>query len=255
MLAIGSLLLIATVSLLVIRVATVILTATGLPRHVAHFQARSALTGSGFTTRESEGVVTHPIRRRVIAALMLLGSAGIIGAASSAILGFGGGAHGTEGWRVLELVAGLLALVFLSRSRHVDRLLTAAISRFLRHHTDLPNRDQSGLLQLSGDYAVQELAVKPSDWIADRTLAELELREEGVVLLVITRADGTFRAAPDGQTVIRAGDNLVLYGSSERLHELDQRPAGDPGARAHDVAVAEQRHVRQQQRRLDDHAG
>lgn len=254
MVAIGSLLLIAAVSLLVIRIATVILTATGLPRHVARFQARSALTGSGFTTRESEGVVNHPIRRRVIAALMLLGSIGLVGAASSAIIGFRGGVHGAAWWRLLALLAGLSALVLISRSRRVDRVLTAAISGVLREHTDVPDRDLSGLLQLSGDYAVQELAVEPGDWVAGRTLGELGLRDEGVVVLVVTRADGAFLAAPDGQTVIRAGDNLVLYGSSERLRELDRRPAGDAGARAHEVAVAEQRRVRQQERRLDDRA-
>jgi K+/H+ antiporter YhaU regulatory subunit KhtT len=249
MLAVGSLLLIATVSLLVTRVATVILTATGVPRHVARFQARSALTGSGFTTSESEGVVSHPIRRRVIATLMLLGNVGIVGAASSAIIGFHG-AH-RAGWRVLELGAGLLALVLISRSRRVDRAMTAAIGRALQRYTDVPNRDLSGLLQLSGDYAVQELAVNPGDWLADRRLGELRLREEGVVVLVITRPNGTYLPAPDGQTMIGAGDNLVVYGRSERLRELDQRRAGADGGRAHDSAVAEQRAMQQQQDRLD----
>lgn len=252
MVAIGSLLLIATVSLLVTRVATVILTATGVPRHVARFQARSALTGSGFTTSESEEVVAHPVRRRVIATLMLLGNAGIVGAASSAIIGFHGGSARGTGWRVLELGAGLMALVLISRSRRVDRAMTAAIARILRRWTDVPNRDLSGLLQLSGDYAVQELAVKPGDWLAGRPLGELGLRDEGVVVLVVTRPDGTYLAAPDGQTVIGAGDNLVVYGRSARLHELDQRRAGDQGARAHEVAVADQRRLAQDERQRDD---
>lgn len=51
--AIASLLVIVAVSLVVTRVATVMLTATGLSREVARFQARSAFTGSGFTTSES----------------------------------------------------------------------------------------------------------------------------------------------------------------------------------------------------------
>lgn len=238
MLAIGSLLLIATVSVLVTRVATVILTATGVPHHVARFQARSALTGSGFTTSESEGVVAHPVRRRVIAVLMLLGNVGLVGAASSAIIGF----HGTQraGWRVLELAAGVFALVILSRSRHVDRILTAAIARVLRRYTDVPNRDLSGLLQLNGDYAVQELAVQSGDWMAGRPLAELRLRDEGVVVLVVTRPDGTYVAAPDGHTIIGANDNLVVYGRSQRLNEIDRRPIGDVGRRAHESAVAEE---------------
>ena len=78
MVAISTLLLVVAISLLITRVATVILTATGMSRESARFQARSAFSGSGFTTRESETVVDHPVRRRVIGTLMLLGSAGTV---------------------------------------------------------------------------------------------------------------------------------------------------------------------------------
>jgi len=183
MVAVTSLLLIIALSLLVNRVATVVLVATGTAHHVARFQARSALTGAGFTTSESERVVNHPVRRRVIATLMLLGNVGLVGAASSAILGFQGGAWGKEGWRMAELGVGLLALVLISRSRWVDRKLTDWTSHILRRHTDLPARDLAGLLQLSGDYTVQELAVADGDWLAERSLADLGLRDEGVAVL------------------------------------------------------------------------
>src|SRR5579875_2474743 len=168
MAAISSLLLIVVISLLITRVATVILTATGLSRQTARFQARSAFTGSGFTTSESERVVDHPVRRKVIANLMLLGNAGLVASAATLILGFQGGSFGHTWWRVLELVAGLLALLFISRSRWVDRRLTAVVGRLLARYTDVPARDLSGLLQLSGQYAVSELAIGPGDWAAGR---------------------------------------------------------------------------------------
>jgi Trk-type K+ transport system membrane component len=88
MFAVTALLLVLAISLLITRVATVILTASGMSRQSARFQARSAFTSAGFTTSESEHVVNHPLRRRVVATLMLLGNAGIVAAASSAILGF-----------------------------------------------------------------------------------------------------------------------------------------------------------------------
>ena len=83
MVAIISLLTVLVLSLLVVRVATVALTLTGLSKQLARFQARSAFTGSGFTTTESEKVVHHPVRRRIIMLLMLLGNAGIVTAMSS----------------------------------------------------------------------------------------------------------------------------------------------------------------------------
>ncbi len=85
MTAILTLLIVLALSLVVTRVATVALTATGLSREAARFQARSAFSGAGFTTKESESVVRHPVRRRIIMWLMLAGNAGI--AAAMATLG------------------------------------------------------------------------------------------------------------------------------------------------------------------------
>ena len=255
MVAIGSLLLIVALSLVVTRVATVILVATGMARHVARFQARSALTGAGFTTSESERAVDHPVRRKVIGTLMLLGNAGLVGAASSAILGFRGSAVGQAGWRVAELAAGVLVVVFLSRSRRVDRALTAWTSRILQRHTDLPTRDVAGLLQLAGDYTIQELNVQPGDWVAQRSLADLGLRDEGVVVLGVTRSDGRYLGAPTGATVLRPGDNLILYGRAARVRELDGRTSGTAGAQARAAAVREQEDLEREESRADTDTG
>ncbi len=255
MVAIASLLLIAALSLVLTRVATVVLVATGTARHVARFQARSALTGAGFTTSESERVVNHPVRRRVIGTLMLLGNVGLVGAASSAILGFQGGALGREGWRLAELGIGLIVLVLISRSRWVDRKLTDWTSRVLHRHTDLPDRDLAGLLQLSGDYTVQELAVSPDDWIARRSLADLGLRDEGVVVLGVTRSDGRYVGAPTGSTILHPGDNVIVYGRAGRLRELDQRMSGPAGTAARAAAVREQERVQREDIQTDTGSG
>ena len=238
MFAIGTLLLIVAISLLITRVATVILTASGMSRESARFQARSAFTGCGFTTSEAEAAIDHPVRRRVVATLMLLGNAGIVAAASTAILGFRGGAVGHAWWRVVELAGGLFLLVFLSRSRWVDRLLTALIGRLLRRYTDIHVRDVAELLKLAGDFTVSELAVRDGDWVAGRRLDELALREEGIVVLGVTRDDGRYVGTPAGATDVRPGDVLILYGLTADLRELDSRAAGEGGDRAHRMAVA-----------------
>lgn len=241
MVAITSLLFVVAVSLLITRVATVILTATGMSRQSARFQARSAFTGAGFTTSESEEVVNHPLRRRVIATLMLLGNAGIVATASSAILGLRSGGWGAAGWRSLELVLGLLVLLYLSRSQWVDVRLTRLIGRLLRRYTDLPTRDLDNLLDLSGRYAVSELAVREGDWLVGRCLAELDLASEGILVLGITRRDGRYVGAPQPATRVCAGDVLVVYGEEDWVDELDRRPAGADGDRLHASAVVRQR--------------
>lgn len=86
-----SLLVVLVLSLIITRVATIALMQTGLTRESAPFQARSALTGAGVTTNESERVVNHPIRRRVVMWLMLVGNGGLVLVAALLILILGGG--------------------------------------------------------------------------------------------------------------------------------------------------------------------
>lgn len=243
MAGITSLLLVVALSLLLTRIATVILTASGMSAQSARFQARSAFTGAGFTTSESEEVMRHPLRRRVVMMLMLLGHVGIVASAGTLILGFRNGGIASEGYRALELVAGLMALLFLSRSAWVDRRLNSVIRRVLHTYTDLPSRDLDSLLDLTGEYTVSELAVDEGDWVADRRLDELDLRDEGIAVLGINRADGRYRGNPVGSTSVGAGDTLILYGTADSLNELDRRPTGPDGDAAHAAAVARQRRV------------
>ncbi|GAI01774.1 unnamed protein product [marine sediment metagenome] len=51
-------------NVMIIKVATAALKLTGLDERTASFQALSALTGTGFTTRESELIISQPMRRR-----------------------------------------------------------------------------------------------------------------------------------------------------------------------------------------------
>ncbi len=53
------------VSFLLIRAASIALMMTGLEKNKARFQALSAFSGTGFTTKEAEMVVSHPVRRKI----------------------------------------------------------------------------------------------------------------------------------------------------------------------------------------------
>ncbi len=206
----------------------------------ARFQARSAFTGAGFTTTESEVVVSHPLRRRVVMTLMLVGNIGFVAAASSLILGFRGGATGASWMRVIELAAGLILLVLLSRSPLVNRWLTALIGRALRRWTDLAGRDSTVLAGLGDGYVVSELAIAANDWVTGRTLEELRLPDEGLLVLRINRNDHDSVAHPSQGNRLACGDVLVLYGHADAIADLDHRSVDD-GDDSH--ARAAQRHA------------
>lgn len=228
-------------SLLITRLATVALSLTGLSREAARFQARSAFTGTGFTTDESQSVVDHPVRRRIIMALMLLRSAGIISILLSLILSFAGTEDITRLYRLLWLVGGVTLLWLLSLSKLADRILNRVIEWALRKWTKLDVRDYIALLHLSGGYVVRELKVTEDGWLADKNLSECRLYDEGVTVVGIYRASGRYVGAPKASTVIRPGDTLILYGSSDVLENLGNRKEGTSGDIEHDIATEQQK--------------
>ncbi len=252
MIPIVSLLIALIFSLLITRVASVALTLTGLSQQSARFQARSAFTGVGFTTTEAEKVVNHPVRRRILMLLMMLGNAGIVTVIASIILTFVDSANGIAWyWSVFWLTLGLVLIWIVATSKWLDRRLSVVISWALKRWAKMDVRDYAAVLHLSGDYGVMELQVKAEDWLADKRLVDLDLPDEGVLVLGIRRLDGTYLGAPKGPTRIKADDTLLLYGRSPVLADLDQRRADITGEAAHQRSVAEQRHVLTEQERED----
>ncbi|HJK96062.1 MAG TPA: TrkA C-terminal domain-containing protein [Polyangiaceae bacterium LLY-WYZ-14_1] len=252
MVPVVSLLLVVALSLFVTRVATVILVHTGLSRESARFQARSAFTGVGFTTGEAEAVVRHPVRRKVVTTLMLLGNAGLATAVASLILGLSGGADPTgRAVRLAAMLAGVGVLFWASTNRWADRKLSALVSWALHRYTRLDVRDYGSLLELSGPYRVVELHVQDDDWLAEETLASLDLRAEGVVVLGVRRPSGRYLGVPSGGTEVRPGDVLVCYGRREAIDAIDERRRGWAGESEHREAVRQQTAEAEREQRED----
>lgn len=239
-----SLILVLTVSIFITRVATVALVHTGLSAETARFQARSAFTGVGFTTEESEKVVNHPLRRRILLLLMLLGNAGIVTAVSSFILAFTGAERGAATWvTVAVIVGGVVAVCLLAWSSWVDRHMSRLIRWALSRYTRVDVRDYATLLHVHGEYSVTELFVGEGDWLAGRSLRESDLSGEGVLVLGIQRKGGRYVGTPGPDARMRAGDTLILYGRVPVLEAIDERRAGSQGDREHSAAVGDQERV------------
>lgn len=246
MLAVFSLLMVVAISLVVTRVAAMALTATGISRQLARFQARSAFTGVGYTTREAERIVGHPVRRRIVGILMLLGNAGVATAVATLLLSFGGtGGTGSTLNRVGLLAGGLALILALANSQWVDRRMSRVIARALDRYTTLEVTDYAALLHVAGDYKVSELQVQDDDWLGGRALAQLDLPAEGVLVLGVHRPDGTYVGAPRDDVVLHPGDTVVFYGRGRQIQALDRRRRGIGGELAHVDAVAEQQQVQE----------
>ncbi|MCD6488642.1 MAG: TrkA C-terminal domain-containing protein [Desulfurococcales archaeon] len=248
--ALISFLLVILFSIIVVRIGTVALKMTGLSRDVAAFQAQSAFSGVGFTTSESEYVVSHPVRRRIIRILMLLGSAGFTSAMATLILTFVGTTPGEMLVRGVWLAIGLLLLLVFGKSKLVDRGLSWIIERALERFTNIRLYDYEQLLGLSKGYTIAQFKVKGDSWLAGKKLRELRLWDEGVLVLgIYRRMNGRelFLGAPHGDTVIKAGDVLICYGPEDDVINLSKRIKGPRGDMEHIRAVR-----REQLRKISD---
>ena len=233
------LLVVVSMSLLVTRIASVALTLTGLSQEASRFQARSALAGVGYTTQEAELVVNHPVRRRIIMILMLVGNIGVPTVVATLVVSLLTATQAESWWKpLLVLIAGLIALLFAARSRWLESRLNRLLARILQRWTDLEVRDYAALFQLQNGYAVSEMLVEPGDWIDGKSLDAAALSKEGVLVLGIQRRNGDYVGAPRARDHVHAGDVLILYGAGSRIRELDNRSVGT-GDAAHRRAVAE----------------
>lgn len=219
-----SLLVILTLSVIVMRVAAVVLRLTGLPDHVARFQARSAFTGTGFTTSETEAVVNYPIRRRVIGLLMVVGNLGLVSVLATVIVSFVSmqDSMAAMSRQLLWLIGAIALLWFIALNPIADRLMCASIGWLLRRVTSLGRQGPTNLLQVSSGYGVAEHRVLPNSGFENIVLSDLRLAEQGLVLLGIRHDDGSYTSSPDLRTRVTAGDSLVLYGSDGQHTALNE---------------------------------
>ena len=238
---------VVVVSLLVVRVATVALTLTGVSKDVARFEARSAFTGSGYTTKQTELIMGHPVRRRIVLTLMLLGSAGHVTVISSLIFSVFGGSGGGNAipflatcLRIVAILAGLGLLWIIGTSEWIDRQTTRVITQALKRFTDIELIDYVGLLRISGGYEVAELLVNSQSWLVDKSLSELRLTDENVLILGVHRPDGQYIGTPPHNYILRESDNLIIYGPKAVIQDIDSRPSGEEGQQAHLESVRAQ---------------
>jgi hypothetical protein len=185
--------------------------------------------------------------------LMLMGNAGIVSVIASLVLAFWNTQEDDLSlpWRLLLMAAGLLLLWWLFSSHWFNRLLSRLINWGLRRYTDLSIQDYAGILHLGGEYKIAEVYVKEGHWMANSTLAELELSKEGVYILGISRQGGSYLGVPGHTTTMLAGDTVIVYGRSSIIKQLLQRRKGPQGEWEHQAGMAQHEANKAQERKVD----
>lgn len=223
MYAVATFVIVAAISMIFTRFATGALIATGLPPEVARFQARSAFTGAGFTTVESENVVNQPVRRKVIATTMLVGNLGTPTLIVTVIIGLVGPGPADTPERLIVAVAGLFVVLALLSLPPVTRALVRVGERYARRRL-LPavGAEAVELFEFSDGHVVAEVAVTSTPDLGPRSLRGLDAALGGLKLLGVHQKSnsGVLLSEPPADLDLEVGDTLVVFGPREVVNAL-----------------------------------
>jgi hypothetical protein len=205
-----------TIILIVIEINTILFTFTGLKKNIARFQVISMLTGTGFTTGESELIIDHPIRRRLGAFLILFGafSLAVIISAISSIL--------SDEFFTMKIgyVAGTLVLfLFVLKVGKVKNKLTVLFEHELERNFDLQDMTiKDVFLTEENDYLVEVPLHSSSTMIGGKLIDKLN-SEEDINVLSIKRGEIVIRKERLN-TELQAGDFILMFGDKEVIRRI-----------------------------------
>ena len=207
------------ISFLVVRAAGIALMMTGLDANKAKFQALSAFSGTGFTTKEAETVTNHPDRRKIIAWLMVLGNAGIVTVIVATTSSFIYSKETDLPLTILVLVAGILLIYKLATRRKIIMGWENFVEKRLLKKRYLEEGATEDLLHLIEGYGLVKRLVSEKSHINGKALLDFKLPAKGILVLGIER-DNKWIPIPKAQEVIKPGDGLIVYGAYDKLREV-----------------------------------
>jgi hypothetical protein len=207
------------ISYLIVRIGAIALEMTGMERSRARFQALSAFSGTGFTTREAESVVNHPRRRKIVTYLMIMGNAGIVSVIATLILSLRESGVFRPSLNLVIIIVSIFVLYRIASNREFAQNLTNKIRKTLREKLHFEKVQVEELLQQSDGYGVATIIIERRSKVRGSTLIKSGFRERDVLILSIERNEEIIHI-PDAKTRILAGDRLICYGKLDNLKKL-----------------------------------
>lgn len=214
----------------VIEINVILFIATGLDHNVARFQVISMLTGTGFTTGESELIIDHPIRRRLGAFLILFGAfslAVIISAISSML---------SDNFFAMEIgyiAAALLCITLFLKIPRIKKKLGKMFKSELKKNYNIADLPVSDVILFGEEDEIAEISVYENSELIGQTFRQLIGNSKDINVLFIRRGDLKIRNEAN-ETELHPGDRAILYGNREHIRatfpeEIINQQVGDEG--------------------------
>ena len=190
---------------------------TGLPDEKARFQVTSLLTGCGFTTRESELLLSTRSRRRLARLTMLFGYVFNLTIVSAFINVFFSLKISELAADLISSLIPLLVILFIVGVMRVpairamaDRIIEKLAGRIV--HKDSANTIL--LMDYIGKESIAQVTLcEVPEELQGRPLSASGLKEDHNILVMLVES-GSGKAEPaTAHTVFRPGDKLTVFGN------------------------------------------
>lgn len=210
----------------IVEVFTVLFRLTGLTEDVARFQVISLLTACGFTTSQSEIITMSKRRRKLASVTIIFGyifSLIIVSVVVNVFFQMTASEVNTFVGIGITLFSVALILFLIIKSRKAKIYFDALISRIYEKWTH-KKCNNVVIMDIIGHRMIASIHLtyvpKPLENVA---LKDSGLQNKyGVHLLIITR-EGQSMDYIDGNTILRVGDSIVVFGNEKNIYDLFEK--------------------------------
>ncbi|MBR5949440.1 MAG: TrkA C-terminal domain-containing protein [Clostridia bacterium] len=207
--------------IIISEVFTMLFRLIGLPEEKARFQVVSLLTGSGFTTRESEMIISTRRRRRLARVTMLFGYVFNISVVSAFINVFMSLKITQVGQYILGLLIPLgvaALLIILMRIPAVRALGNSLIMKAVGNITHTETASTVIMIDHIGQGCIAQVHVRtvPKS-LEGKRLYESRLKEDHNILIMLVEDKHGKVEPPHKDTVFNAGEKLTVFGDYQNI--------------------------------------
>lgn len=192
---------------LILWIGSLLLERTGVDRSKARFQTLSALTGTGFTTTESEDIVNHTKRRRIITWLIFIGNTGILAFIITAILFVRAGLTAPSLLQILVVIGVLVLLTLAIVFKLIDRLTNFVLRITVKNGDTIYVRK---ILYKTEKYEIFSLKYDKSRSVRQISSEMSPTAKEDIWLLAIEKGTELITSLDD-ETPINTGEVVICF--------------------------------------------
>ncbi|WP_297517463.1 TrkA C-terminal domain-containing protein [uncultured Clostridium sp.] len=209
-----------TIFLIIINFFAILFRLTGIPMHKAKFQVISLLTSTGYTTKESEIIAQHPVRRKIASWLMIFSylSTAIFISFIIRII-----SHGLDDVKSMSITAGFVVgfalLVFLVMRSSIPEKIELIIERLILKSKRWHNLHEDKLISVfqKKGYGIYEIYIGKSNYLIGKSIIDSGLKDLEIQVLSIDRGDKLINF-PSPHYIFEVTDRITVYGNMTNIH-------------------------------------